>query len=220
MRFIAWTWVVLAVLFMATGGKPYYLAGLLPALLGAGAVWVDEWLEHGRRGIRTAALAGAIGLSAVIGGVISLPVLSEEDSDPVIDVNEDVGETIGWPEFTRTVAEVYRGLPDRERAVVLAGNYGEAGAIDRYGPDHGLPRAHSGHNAYADWGEPPDGSAPVIAVGFDRTDLSKRFRDCIEATRIDNGLDVDNDEQGTPVFVCAAPRRPWSVEWPELRHLG
>jgi 4-amino-4-deoxy-L-arabinose transferase-like glycosyltransferase len=43
-RFLAWAWVVLAVVFMASGGKPYYLAGLLPALLGAGAVSVDRWL--------------------------------------------------------------------------------------------------------------------------------------------------------------------------------
>jgi hypothetical protein len=47
-RFLAWSWVALAVVFVATGGKPYYMAGLLPALLGAGAVPVDRWLARGR----------------------------------------------------------------------------------------------------------------------------------------------------------------------------
>jgi Dolichyl-phosphate-mannose-protein mannosyltransferase len=219
-RFLAWAWVLLAVVFMASGGKPYYLAGLLPALLGAGAVPVDRWLDRGRRRARRALLAGAIAVSAAVGALISLPLLPARDADPVIAVNEDVGETIGWPEFTRTVSAVYRGLPNRGSAVILTGNYGEAGAIDRYGPDLGLPGAYSGHNAYSDWGPPPEGAAPVIAIGLNPADRVEHLRDCQPAARIDNGLGIDNDEQGTGVYVCAGPRRSWSAEWPSLRHLG
>ncbi len=217
-RFLAWAWVILAVVFMASGGKPYYLAGLLPALLGAGAVWVDAWLQRGSRSLRIAA-AAAIALSVVINGLSALPVFPAKDADFAIDANEDVGETIGWPEFARTVAGVYRSLPNTERAVILTGNYGEAGAIDRYGPDLGLPGAYSGHNAYGDWGPPPDDGAPVIAIGLGPDELAQ-LRDCGFAVRIDNGLDIDNDEQGARVYVCAGPRRSWSTEWPDLRHLG
>lgn len=64
LRFLAWVWIVLAGVFMATGGKPYYLAGLLPFLIGAGAGWVDGWLERGRAGMRRAALGAGIGVSA------------------------------------------------------------------------------------------------------------------------------------------------------------
>jgi 4-amino-4-deoxy-L-arabinose transferase-like glycosyltransferase len=219
-RFLGWAWVILAVVFMASGGKPYYLAGLLPVLLGAGSAWVDAWLERGRATLRMTALGGAVALSAAVGALISLPVLPARDAGPVIDVNEDVGETIGWPEFTRTVASVYRELPSGQDAVILTGNYGEAGAIDRYGPNLGLPSAYSGHNAFGYWGPPPDGAMPVIAIGLDPSELAEQLRDCRLAARIDNGLDVDNDEQGTRVFVCSGPRRPWSAEWPSLRHLG
>jgi hypothetical protein len=52
------------------------------------------------------------------------------------------------------------------RAVIFTFNYGEAGAIDRYGPGLGLTHAYSGHNAYGDWEPPPDGAAPVITVGL------------------------------------------------------
>jgi hypothetical protein len=204
---------------MASGGKPYYLAGLLPALLGAGSVWVDDWLERGSRMVRSAALAGAIALSAVIGGLISLPVLPAEDADAVIAMNEDVGETIGWPEFARTVGDVHRSLPNADRAVVLTRNYGQAGAIDRYGPDLGLPRAYSGHNAYGDWGPPPEDGAPVVGVGLLPDDI-EHLLDCRLAGTVDNGLDVDNDEQGTRIYLCAGPRGSWSSEWPELRRLG
>jgi len=218
-RFLAWTWVVLAGVFMASGGKPYYLAGLLPVLLGAGAVAVDRWMDGTRPHARRAALGVAIVASAAVSAIIALPVLPAGDAGPVIDVNEDVGETIGWPELAESVAEVNRRLGRPGRAVILTRNYGEAGAIDRYGPALGLPRAYSGHNAYGDWGPPPAGSAPVIAVGLRGGDL-EHLRDCTLAARIDNDADIDNDERGAPVMVCRGPRRSWSQEWPALRHLG
>jgi 4-amino-4-deoxy-L-arabinose transferase-like glycosyltransferase len=219
MRFIAWAWVALAIVFMASGGKPYYLAGLLPALIAAGSHEVDRWLERGRAPLRRVALFGAIGLSGVVGMVISLPVLPADRADPVIAMNGDVGETIGWPQFARIVAGVDRRLPDPQSAVILTGNYGEAGAIDRFGPALGLPHAYSGHNAFGEWGPPRDARGPVIAVGLSQSDLT-RLGGCHPAARIHNDEDVDNDEDGTPVLVCAGPRQPWSEEWPALRHLG
>ena len=52
------------------------------------------------------------------------------------------------------ISGVYHNIPASERAgcAILAGNYGEAGAIDYYGPKLGLPKAISGHNSYFDWG--------------------------------------------------------------------
>jgi 4-amino-4-deoxy-L-arabinose transferase-like glycosyltransferase len=219
-RFIGWAWVLLAIVFMASGGKPYYLAGLLPALLGAGAVATDRWLDRGRATLRRAVLAVALALSAAVGLLISLPILPTEDAAPVIAMNGDVGETIGWPRFARTVADAAAGLPDRGRAVVLTGNYGEAGAIDRYGPGLGLPAAYSGHNAYGYWGPPPPGAAPVIAVGLSPSERADHLRACHPVTRFDNGLDIDNDEQGIMIYVCAGPRHSWQGDWPGLRHLG
>lgn len=230
-RFLAWAWVVLAIVFMAAGGKPYYLAGLLPALIGAGANKVDGWLDRGRAALRSVALVAALAISGATAMVIALPVLPADSTEPVIAVNEDVGETIGWRELAATVADVYQQLPDREGAVILAGNYGEAGAIDRYGPALGLPRAYSGHNAYGDWGPPPTSGGPVIAVGLDSRDapvapsiadpgVDAQLRECTPAARIDNDAAVDNQERGTRVLVCAGPRRAWSKVWPELRHLG
>ena len=219
-RFLAWAWVVLAVVFMVTGGKPYYLAGLLPALLGAGAAPVDRWLGGGRRALRGTALVAAVTTSAAIGIVVALPVLPADRSNLVVDVNEDVGETIGWPELARTVAGVYRRAGTHGRPVILAGNYGEAGAIDRYGPALGLPAAYSGHNAYGSWGPPPDRSGPVVTIGLEAAELAPNFRGCAVAARIDNAASVDNDERGSPVAICKGPRARWSQEWRMLLRLG
>ena len=219
-RFFGWAWVVLAIVFMASGGKPYYLAGLLPLLLGVGAVAVDGWLERGRAQVRVAVLVGAVALSAVIDGIISLPVLPASSADPVIAVNGDVGETIGWPDFARTVARVYHGLPGAPRAVIFTSDYGEAGAVDRYGPGLGLPHAYSGHNAYGYWGHPPGSAGPVVTIGLDQPYLARHFRGCRLAARIHNSAGVDNDEDGQHVAICQGPREPWALEWPSLRFLG
>ena len=81
-------------------------------------------------------------------------MLPADSLGPVLEMNEDVGETIGWPELARTVAEIHLEAPG---AVIRTRNYGEAGAIDRYGPALGLPSAFSGHNVYGEWGPPRDG---------------------------------------------------------------
>ena len=216
-RFLAWAWVVLAVVFMASAGKPYYLAGLLPALLGAGAVAVDGWLDRGRRGLRRKLIGIALVGSAVVSTIIALPLVPADRAGQVVATNPDVGETIGWPRFTQTIADVYRHVPG---AVILTSNYGEAGAIDRYGPALGLPHAYSGHNAFGDWGPPPNGSAPVVAVGLDRSDIATTLRDCRLRAHIDDGVGIDNDEQGAPVDVCRGPQRPWSAQWSAVKHLG
>ena len=217
-RFFGWAWVVLAVVYMAVGGKPYYLAGLLPILLAAGSIKADAWLARGSAGARKALLVTAIGLSALIGATISLPVLPAGDSDVVVAMNSDVGETIGWPDLVDTVSDVYREEPDG--AVILTSNYGEAGAIERFGSERGLPQPYSGHNAYGDWGPPPDGAAPVITVGLAPSEMAAHLENCRVVARIDNDDGVENDEQGAPVMVCAGPRRPWREEWPDLEHLG
>jgi hypothetical protein len=132
----------------------------------------------------------------------------------VIAMNSDVGATIGWPDLARTVASVYR-----PGAVIFTANYGEAGAVDRYGPALRLPDAYSGHNAFGYWGPPPDRPATVITLGVHPATL-KYFRDCHLVARIGNSAGVDNDERGEPVERCAGPRAPWSILWTRLRHLG
>ncbi|MBL7492581.1 glycosyltransferase family 39 protein [Frankia sp. AgB1.9] len=221
LRFLAWTYLLLAVVFMATGGKSYYLAGLLPVLIAAGAVPVDAWLDRGRPYVRRAATAVVVALSAVAGLLIGLPVLPASDAGPIIAMNADVGETIGWPDLVRTVAEVARQVPPgRGSPVILTRNYGEAGAIDRYGPALGLPAAYSGHNAFGDWGPPPDRDGPVVAIGFRPSSAAPFLRGCRVAAYVDNAAGIDNDERGKPVLLCDGPVRPWSQEWPSLRHLG
>ena len=64
------------------------------------------------------------------------------------------GDEFGWQEMVEGVANVNQSLPPEQRAqtAILAGNYGEAGAIDFFGPHRGLPKAISAHQNYYFWG--------------------------------------------------------------------
>jgi hypothetical protein len=212
--------VVLAVVFLLTGGKSYYLTGLYPVLLAAGAAPVAAWARRGARRGRTVLVVAALVVSLAVDAVLMLPLVPVRRlaGSPVVAVNYDAGETVGWRAFAATVAGVRAGLPAGEHVVVLTGNYGEAGAVDRYLPQ--LAPAYSGHNAYAAWGPPPEEVTTVIAVGIPADELRRWFGRVTEAARIDDGVGLDNDEQGAPVRVAADRRLPWATIWPQLRHLG
>jgi len=217
-RAFAVAYVVLAVVFLLTGGKSYYLTGLYPVLLAAGAAPVVAWVRRGRA--RTWLLGAGLALSLLINTTLFLPLVpvGRLADTPVPDVDYDAGETVGWPAFAATVAGVRADLPADERVVVLTGNYGEAGAVDRYLPE--LAPAYSGHNSYWSWGPPPEDVPTVISVGIPAEELGRWFGSVTAAATIDNGVDLDNDEQGRTVWVATDRQVPWTELWPELRRLG
>ncbi|WP_223198972.1 glycosyltransferase family 39 protein [Solihabitans fulvus] len=217
-RAVALAYPVLCLEILLLGGKPYYALPMLLLFVAAGAEPVLDWLAR-RRAWRWASVAAAVGI--VVSVLIGLPVLPERALGPVLAVNKESGEQVGWPRFVDTVAAAWQRIPPEQRgtAVILTRNYGQAGAIQRYGPERGLPTPYSGHMSYADWGPPPDTmTGPVLLVGrFPDDTLRVRFADCHEVARNDNGVGVANDEQGTPVTLCSRPAEPWSRLWPGLR---
>jgi hypothetical protein len=104
--------------------------------------------------------------------------------------------------------------------VLLTLTYGEAGAIDRLGPARGLPHAYSGQNSYADFRQPTDPHATVVAVRYSVRTLERWFRDCRQVAKVDNGLDIDNEVQGQPIVVCRGLRTTWPQTWEQLRFLS
>ncbi|MFC9974641.1 glycosyltransferase family 39 protein [Spirillospora sp. NPDC127200] len=226
-RFLGCAYLLLNVVFLITAGKPYYLSGLWAALWAAGAVEVER--RGAPRGWGWAVSAPAYAVTALMTALTTLPVypvgMLADTPQPVI--NADAAETVGWRRFTAEVARVHRSLPERERsrATLLMGNYGEAGAIDRYGPSYGLPRPYSGHNGYWHFGRPADTGGPVIVVGPEtvgggRMYLSRYWSQVTVAGRIDNGVGLDNQEQGKPVWICRGQREPWPSLWPKLKTLS
>ncbi|MEV5751440.1 hypothetical protein AB0L00_26765 [Actinoallomurus sp. NPDC052308] len=113
------------------------------------------------------------------------------------------------------VAKVYR-----PGYVILAGDYGVAGAIDRYGAAYGLPKAYSGHNGMWYLGRPADDGAPVIVVRASREQLTPYWSDVRVAGRVDDGVGIHNEEQGRPIWICRGQRVSWDRLRPRLKTLA
>jgi 4-amino-4-deoxy-L-arabinose transferase-like glycosyltransferase len=218
-RAVAIAYPVLIVIFVVTGGKPYYLAGSYPVLFAAGAAPVLRWA---RTGARRAMVGTAVGVSVAVSAVVALPIVPTRvlHDTPIVDMNYDAGEQVGWPAFAATVRRAYERLPAAQRAaaVVLTGNYGEAGALQHFAP--AIPRVYSGHNSLWDYGPPPPQTDTALVIGYDEEDLRTWFRSVRPAARIDNGLHLDNDEQGATVWLCTGPVDSWPRLWPDMRNLG
>jgi hypothetical protein len=218
-RPIAVAYLLLVAFYVVVGGKPYYAVGFYPALFAAGAVWLER-----RRGgaVPLRRLLPVVAVAIAVPLPLLLPVLPASTVDTVRAANEDAGETFAWPTYVRQVLAVRDSLPPAERdaAVAVTGNYGEAGALARYGGDWGRRASFSGHNSFWWWGPPSGDGGVVIVVGYEqaRDVLEQRFRSVTLAGRLDNGHGVDNEEQGHPVWVCRGLHGTWRDTWIDWRH--
>ena len=152
----------------------------------------------------------------------ALPVLSPTAlaASPWNGLGETQRETVGWPELVDQVAAAYWSIPAdrRSHAGIYATNYGEAGAVDRFGPPLGLPPAWSGHNGYGLWGPPPLDLAPVVVIWEDSTpDLF--FADCHKFAVVSGPVSNEESDRAA-VYVCASPDGGWGQAWTQLRHLS
>ncbi len=213
-RPLAVAYLVLLVFFVITGGKPYYLTGLLAPLAAAGAVVVSQRWSASRMTWFTVAVA----VSVLFTVPALLPVLPAQTFAESFypELNEDQLETIGWPRVVAQIRAVTDTLPadQRRAAVVVTSNYGEAGALLLYSE---MSRVYSGHNGFGDWGPPPDGSGPVVYVG-EQVPGPGVLTGCRQAATLDTG--VDNEEDGNGVWVCTGPTGSWAQAWSQLRHLS
>jgi 4-amino-4-deoxy-L-arabinose transferase-like glycosyltransferase len=220
-RALAWTAILVEALFFAVGGKSYYPAPAYPLLYAAGAVWLER--SVGSRVLRRAWVAAAVVTTLVLVPIL-LPVLPADifARSRLVTI-PTLAEMYGWPDLAHQVAAAYASLPPSERrdAMVLASNYGEAGALDLYGPGLGLRQGTvvCPHLTYYYWAPARMSPDVVIAVGYQRQDLEPLFADVTQVGTISNSYGVDNQEAGTPIFVCRSPRRPLWQAWPSLKTL-
>ena len=220
-RFVGAAFPVLLVLVFVMGSQFYYPFGLLAVLYAVGLVPTVGWLRRGVGAARRNWVIAGLALNGVLCLLIGLPVvpLSALGNTPIPGINQAARDTVGWPSYVREVAAVYAGLPagDRANAVIVASNYGEAGALARYG--RGLPAVYSGQNALYAQARPPERAAVAILVGGQLRSVRSLFGSCEIRARLDNRVGVDNEEQGRPIAVCRDLAGGWRANWPRFHHL-
>jgi MFS family permease len=228
-RILGWMYIVPLLIFLIAKGRFYYLAATYPMLYAAGSVWGEQWLASlGRTAANAIRVLAWTALLAdvALAGAVGLPLARVNSPwwDFAVKINGDLREEIGWPELVQTVAKIRDSLPAQDRAHlgILAGNYGEAGAIDLYGPRYGLPPAISGTNSFwlRGYGNPPPET--LIVLGLSRHFLENNFASCQLAAHTWNRYGVENEEtrDHPDIFVCRGLRQPWPVFWKDFRHYG
>ena len=227
-RVFAWMALVPFVILLLAHGRGYYMGPVYPMLFAAGAVALGRILTRVSglvRGIAYAAVALLfLAGSAVAFGILPLGKIGSPLFRFAIKQNGDLPEEIGWPELVREVARVYQTLSPSERthAGIYCANYGEAGAIDLYGPAYGLPAAISGVNSY--WSRGPGTPPPesLIILGSSRDRLEKIFNFVEVIGHTPNPWQIENEEtrDHPDIFFCRGLRRSWSELWPFLRSFG
>jgi hypothetical protein len=225
-RSLVWAYGLLFVVFaLTTGSKTYYLGAAYVYLVAAGAVAIDGWLAAQRGRMRSLLLVTAI--TAAVALLVVLPVLPPGDIAWTYKTNPTLGETVGWPQFVRTVDTVWTSLPPRQRAsaVIFTADYGEAGAINELGRGTGLPTAVSGQNSFWWWGPGNPRATTVVAVAPGPVDVTgyadylRRFFTQVRiAATLSNPYGLHNQEWGGHVYICTGPRHPWGQMWPRLRN--
>src|SRR5215217_6861348 len=237
-RALGWVYVALFVLFAALDTRFYFLAPAYPMLFAAGSVAIERFFA-GRSRWRWAlpAYAAVLAISgAVVAPITVLPVLPvgtlasvtgafggdagvQVETRQVAELPQVFADRFGWEGMTETVARVYDRLPPEERseACVLTGNYGEAGAIDFFGPEYSLPKAISGHNSYYVWGPRACSGETVVSVGVPRERLEGVFGR-IERTATVRCHYCMPDENDLPVYVSRNPKLPFEEAWPCFKH--
>jgi len=228
-RLLGWMYVIPLAVFFFAKGRDYYLSPAYPMLLAAGAVWSEQWVEtlspaRARRVRGTTWWAFAISGVLMAAALLPIAPLGSRWWQVANKLNDNFNEEIGWPEMTAAVACVRDTLPRAEltRLGILAGDAGEAGALNLYGPAYGLPRAISGSNSHwlRGYGDPPPQT--VIAVGFSHAGLDWAFEACESAGHLTNRYGIKNSAIGdyTDVLVCRRLRQPWPQFWKQFKWFG
>jgi hypothetical protein len=234
-RLLGWMYVVPLVLLTVMRGRDYYLAPGYPMLYAAGAVWVERKIRGATNaevqrprwaGIVKRVVVVALALDVVAAAAVALPIAPVNSAWWKIASKTVVvfPEEIGWEEFTQSVAEVWNRLPQEEKrgAAILAGNYGEVGALNLYGERFGLPRVISGVNSSWERGYGEVRPETVVVVGYPREFLETHFASCVVGGHVWNKYGVANEEtvEDPEIFVCRGLKGSWAQFWKAARRFA
>jgi len=233
-RALGIAYLAILALLVSQHGKAYYLAPAYPMLFAAGGVAYERLsVRGGWRWLRPA-MGGLITLVGIVVMPLAVPMLSpesvvryaaaigvevpQEERLRRVALAQHFADRFGWENMVATIARVYQALPpeERQRAAIVAGNYGEAGAIDFFGSRYGLPHAISSHNSYWLWGPGNATGDVAIVIGVSREQLQQLFADVTQADTIVSEYAMAY-ETNLPVYVCRKLKRPLAEVWPELK---
>jgi hypothetical protein len=236
-RALGWGALVTLAILAFGRSKPYYFATVFSLLFPAAGVALEQWTASTSGNRDRLLRAVALVLIALQVALVPLakPILPVDTYlryagalrfGPSTDENQELGrlpqffaDMHGWRELAESVARVHRSLAPEERAkaCVVARNYGQAGAIDFFAPQLGLPPAISGHNSYWFWGPGRCTGEVLLVLGERREDHVDDF-ESLELGAIHDCTDCMPYEDNLPIWIGRGLRVDLQQAWREIRH--
>lgn len=232
-RAFGWAYVFLFVFFMIERAKFYWLSPSYPALLAAGSFGLQLLVEQ-RAPLKwlQPAYASLIALTGLMLVPFAIPILPPE---VFIRLNAQIGgagevkaenlvssalpqsyaDRYGWREMVDKVKAAYDTLTPQEKAdaCIFGDNYGEAGAVDYYGPALGLPRAISGHNSYWIWGPQGCTGKVLITINAAYGDMAPVF-ESVEPSGETECQYCMPFENHAKIYIARGLKAPLGQAWP------
>ena len=235
-RFLGVLYLIFLPMMMALHAKDYYLVPVYPIYFAAGAMC---WLPAGKHGALRYWPVSAYALLLVVGFFLtipfSIPVLSpqkflawsktmhyhpaDSENHGATILPQFYADRFGWHEMVEKVAGVYNSLPPGQRAVtgIYTGNYGEASAINLFGPKYGLPVAISGHQTYWLWGPHGyTGQEMIVINGASLQEMNEYYASCTVAGKMDNPLSMPWEKN--LIFLCHGRKGTYEADWKDFKH--
>jgi len=235
-RVLGLTFAVFFVVMEVAHAKNYYLFPIYPMLFAGGAVVFERWRANRASFWRTAARAAVVAviLLATLPAVPLVtwtlpperllayqnalglkPAKQEVHMESLLE--QPIADQFGWPEMANEVAGIYNSLPPEERAQtgIWAGNYGEAGAINLFGPRLGLPTAYSRHQNHWYWGPPPQVYKNLIVIEWSLDDVRDN---CTSYQAFEHYQRFGMGEENTPMYLCRGVKFDIQKIWWHSHH--
>lgn len=236
-RVFGWAFVITILFFMITHGKDYYSASAYVMLFPAGALATERLLAARPRLqtiLRPACfvwlMLGALPLLPLVLPVLPIETFLRYQSQLPFEVPKTersfVGETLPqyyadefpWPGLVEAVARVYHSLPpeEQQRVAIFGNNYGQAAAVDFFGPQYGLPKAISGHQNYFLWGPRHYTGDIMIVLGDEESDAREHFESVTVAATLNNPYAYRYEN--LPILLCRGLKWNLQSEWSRVKN--
>ena len=233
-RALGWTFIAYLLLMYMLHAKDYLVTPVYPAMLAAGAVAVESWFSSKwSRRLVAAYVIAACALSALMLPSF-VPVLSidaygrynqimtlhrtEAEHNTHAAIPDYYSSCFGWQERTEAVARYYNALPaeERQKTAIFGRFYGQAGAIDHFGPALGLPKAIGSHHSYWYWGSRGYDGESVIVLDGDPEYLRQHCASVVLVA--DPKVRWARPDWERPIYHCRNLDRDLTTVWDSYRH--
>lgn len=238
LRPLAWIYPIVFLIMVFSNGKVYYLAASYPLYLAGGAVLLEQIIPEKHIYWFKPVFIISMLIYSLISLPFTMPILPIEqfikyqsflgitpradEKSGIAELPQYFADQFGWKELVSKIADAYGklSLEEQSQCMIYVRNYGQAGAVEFFGSEFGLPEAVCPHNSYWLWG-PGDRTGniaiiigPAGSLNENLADLHKYYK-YVELAAITNAKYSMPFERGRMIFICKGMNTTIQKIWPK-----